>query len=138
DPPGGLRGGQVASAAADGARREARAIDMQIARAALSLPPIEAVHGVLDGLTNRDPATVMAVMSDIADVRLFVDELVVHLRAILLLRSGADARLTDELPAGEVEWLRPRAPKWALRPPMRLLQGVLEALARTRAAQQLQ
>jgi DNA polymerase III subunit gamma/tau len=131
-------GGQVASAVADGAGRAARAIDMQVARAALSLPPIEAVHGVLDGLTNRDPATVMAVMSDIADVRLFVDELVVHLRAILLLRSGADARLTDELPAGEVEWLRQRAPKWSLGPLMRLLQVLSESLARTRDAQQFQ
>ena len=31
-------------------------VDMQVARAALSLPSIEAVRGVLDGLTRRDPA----------------------------------------------------------------------------------
>src|SRR6266540_3099711 len=113
-------------------------VDMQVARAALSLPPIEAVHGVLDGLTNREPAAVMAVMSEIADVRLFVDELVVHLRAILLLRSGADTRLSDALPVGEVAWLSERAPKWSLGPLMRLLQCLSESLARTRDAQQFQ
>ncbi|HET6318064.1 MAG TPA: hypothetical protein VFG86_16540, partial [Chloroflexota bacterium] len=113
-------------------------VDMQVARAALSLPPIEAVHGVLDGLTHRNPATVMAVMSEIADVRLFVDELVMHLRAILLLRSGADTRLGDELPTAEVAWLRERAPAWSLGPLMRLLQTLSESLARTRDAQQFQ
>ncbi len=113
-------------------------VDMEVARAALSLPPIEAVHGVLDGLTYRNPATAMAVMAEIADVRLFVDELVMHLRAILLLRSGADARLSDELPAAEVAWLRERAPVWSLGPLMRLLQTLSESLARTRDAQQFQ
>src|SRR5207302_2664517 len=42
-------------------------IDMAVARAALSLPSIEGVRGVIDGLTRRDPATVMAVMSDTAE-----------------------------------------------------------------------
>ncbi len=113
-------------------------VDMATARAALSLPPVEAVHGVLDGLTHRDPAQVMRVLSDIADFRLFVDELVLHLRAILLLRSGADARLSDELPASEVAWLAERAPAWSLGPLMRLLQCLSESLARTRDAQQFQ
>jgi len=56
-------------------------VDMQVARAALCLPSIEAVRGVLDGLTRRDPAAVMSLVSDVAegggDLRLFVDELVV-------------------------------------------------------------
>ncbi|SRR6266545_2004406 len=117
-------------------------VDMTVARAALSLPSIEAVRGVLDGMTRRDPAAVMAVMADAseggADIRLFVDELVVHLRAVLLLRTGADARLTDELPADEVEWLRERAPSWSVGTLMRLLQTLSESLARTRDAQQFQ
>jgi DNA polymerase-3 subunit gamma/tau len=115
-------------------------IDMTVARAALSLPSIEAVRGVLDGMTRRDAAAVMAVMADAsvggADIRLLVDELVVHLRALLLLRVGADARLTDELPADEVEWLRERAPAWSVGTLMRLLLS--ESLARTRDAQQFQ
>jgi DNA polymerase-3 subunit gamma/tau len=118
------------------------ALDMQLARSALSLPSIEAVRGVLDGLTRRDPAFVMAVVSEIAeggaDLRLFVEELVVHLRAVLLLRSGAEARLTDELPLDEVEWLRERAPAWSIGALMRLLQVLSESLARTRDAQQFQ
>jgi DNA polymerase III subunit gamma/tau len=117
-------------------------VDMQVARAALSLPSIEAVRGVIDGLTRRDPAAVMALMADVAeggaDLRLFVDELVVNLRAVLLLRTGADARLTDELPADEVEWLRERAPAWSVGSLMRLLQTLSESLARTRDAQQFQ
>jgi DNA polymerase-3 subunit gamma/tau len=117
-------------------------IDMTVARAALSLPSIEAVRGVIAGLGERDPAAVMAVVADVAegggDVRLLVEELVVHLRALLLLRSGADARLTDELPPDEVTWLRERAPSWSIGTLMRLLHEFSNALARTRDAQQFQ
>jgi DNA polymerase-3 subunit gamma/tau len=117
-------------------------IDMTVARAALSLPSIEAVRGVIDGMTRRDPSTVMTVLSDAAeggaDLRLFAEELVVHLRALLLLRSGADARLTDELPEDEVAWLRERAPAWSVGALMRLVQTLSESLARTRDAAQFQ
>ena len=113
-----------------------------VARAALSLPSIEAVRGALDGMTRRDPRAVMAVVSDAAeggaDLRLFVEELVLHLRALLLLRTGADARLTDELPDDEVAWLRERAPAWSVGALMRLVQTLSEALARTRDTQQFQ
>jgi DNA polymerase-3 subunit gamma/tau len=84
----------------------------------------------------------MALLSDAAeggtDLRLFAEELVVHLRALLLLRSGADARLTNELPEGEVAWLRERAPAWSVGTLMRLVQTLSEALARTRDAAQFQ
>jgi DNA polymerase-3 subunit gamma/tau len=117
-------------------------IDMGVARAALSLPSIEAVRGAIDGMTRRDPGMVMAVISDAAeggaDLRLFADELVVHLRALLLLRTGADARLTDELPPDEVAWLRKRAPDWSIGALMQLVQTLSDALARTRDAQQFQ
>jgi DNA polymerase III subunit gamma/tau len=117
-------------------------IDMSVARAALSLPSIEAVRGVIDGMTHHDPSTVMAVVADAAeggaDLRLLADELVVHLRALMLLRSGADARLSDELPADEVAWLRERAPAWSLGVLMQLIQTLSDALARTRDASQFQ
>ncbi len=117
-------------------------IDMSVARAALSLPSIEAVRGVIDGMSRRDPSAVMAFISDAAeggaDLRLFAEELVVHLRALLLLRSGADARLSDELPEAEVAWLRERAPAWSVGTLMRLVQTLSEALARTRDAAQFQ
>jgi DNA polymerase III subunit gamma/tau len=117
-------------------------IDMEMARAALSLPSIEAVRGAIDGMSRRDPASLMAVMSDAAeggaDLRLLVDELIVHLRALLLLRTGADARLTDELPTDEVAWLRERAPAWSIGTLMQLVQTLSDALARTRDAQQFQ
>ena len=117
-------------------------IDMAVARAALSLPSIEAVRGAIDGMTRRDPGVVMSVLADAAeggaDLRLFADELVVHLRALMLLRAGADARLTDELPADEVAWLRERAPSWSIGTLMQLVQTLSDALARTRDAQQFQ
>ncbi|MGI9145586.1 MAG: DNA polymerase III subunit gamma/tau [Chloroflexota bacterium] len=117
-------------------------VDMDMARAALSLPAIEAVRGVLDGMTRRDPSTVMALISDAADsgadLRIFTEELVVSLRALLLLRIGTDVRLTDELPEDEVAWLKERAPVWSVGPLMRLVQTLSEALARTRDAQQFQ
>ncbi len=117
-------------------------IDMSVARAALSLPSIEAVRGAIDGMTRRDPSSVMAVLSDAAeggaDLRLFADELVVHLRALMLLRTGADARLADELPHDEVAWLRERAPAWSIGALMQLVQTLSDALARTRDAQQFQ
>ena len=117
-------------------------IDMDVARAALSLPSIEAVRGAIDGMTRHDPAAVMAVVSDAAeggaDLRLLADELVVHLRALMLLRSGADARLADELPAAEVAWLRERAPSWSIGVLMQLIQTLSDALARTRDAAQFQ
>jgi DNA polymerase III subunit gamma/tau len=117
-------------------------IDMDVARAALSLPSIEAVRGTIDGMTRHDAASVMAVMSDAAeggaDLRLFADELIVNLRALLLLRVGADARLTDELPADEVAWLRERAPAWSIGVLMQLVQTLSDALARTRDAAQFQ
>jgi len=62
----------------------------------------------------------------------------VHLRALLLLRTGADARLTDELPADEVGWLRERAPAWSIGALMQLVQTLSDALARTRDAAQFQ
>jgi DNA polymerase-3 subunit gamma/tau len=117
-------------------------VDMAVARAALSLPSIEAVRGVIDGMTRHDPSAVMVLMSDAADggadLRLFAEELVVHLRAVLLLRTGADARLTDELPEDEVAWLRERAAAWSVGALMRLIQTLSDALARTRDAQQFQ
>ena len=117
-------------------------IDMEVARAALSLPAIEAVRGAIDGMTRHDPASVMAVMSDAAeggaDLRLFVDELIMHLRALLLLRAGADARLSDELPQDEVMWLRERAAAWSMGTLMQLVQTLSDALARTRDAAQFQ
>jgi DNA polymerase-3 subunit gamma/tau len=117
-------------------------IDMGVARAALSLPSIEAVRGVIDGMSRRDPGAVMALMSDAAeggaDLRVFAEELVVHLRALLLLRTGADARLGNELPEAEVAWLRERAPAWSVGTLMRLVQTLSEALARTRDAAQFQ
>jgi DNA polymerase-3 subunit gamma/tau len=117
-------------------------IDMDVARAALSLPSIEAVRGAIDGMTRHDAGAVMAVISDAAeggaDLRLLAEELVVHLRALMLLRSGADARLTDELPADEVAWLRERAPAWSIGVLMQLIQTLSDALARTRDAAQFQ
>jgi DNA polymerase-3 subunit gamma/tau len=117
-------------------------VDMAVARAALSLPSIEAVQGVIDGMTQRDPSAVMTLLSDAAeggaDLRLFAEELVVHLRALLLLRTGADARLTDELPEDEVAWLRARAQSWSVGTLMRLIQTLSDALARTRDAAQFQ
>jgi len=117
-------------------------VDMDVARAALSLPSIEAVRGVLDGLTRRDPSSVMAVISDAAeggaDLRLFAEELVIHLRALLMLVTGADVRLNDELPEDEVAWLRERASAWSTGPLMRLVLTLSEALARTRDAAQFQ
>ncbi len=59
-------------------------------------------------------------------------------RALLLVRTGADARLTDELPADEVDWLKARAPAWTVGTLMQLVQTLSEALARTRDAQQFQ
>jgi DNA polymerase-3 subunit gamma/tau len=117
-------------------------IDMEVARAALSLPSIEAVRGAVDAMTRHDPGAVMAVISDAAeggaDLRLFADELIVHLRALMLLRVGADARLTDELPEHEVAWLRERAPSWSVGVLMQLVQTLSDALARTRDAAQFQ
>jgi DNA polymerase III subunit gamma/tau len=117
-------------------------IDMKVARAALSLPSIEAVRGVLDGMTRRDPSAVMAFVSDAAesgaDLRIFAEELVISLRALLVLRTRAEVRLTDELPEDEVAWLKERAPAWSVGTLMRLLQTLSEALARTRDAQQFQ
>ncbi|HEY1297770.1 MAG TPA: DNA polymerase III subunit gamma/tau [Chloroflexota bacterium] len=117
-------------------------IDMEVARAALSLPSIEAVRGAIEGMTRHDAGTVMAVISDAAeggaDLRLFADELIVHLRALMLLRVGADARLTDELPTDEVAWLRERAPHWSIGVLMQLVQTLSDALARTRDAAQFQ
>ena len=60
------------------------------------------------------------------------------MRALLLLRTGADARLTDELPADEVAWLRERAPAWSVGVLMQLVQTLSDALARTRDAAQFQ
>jgi DNA polymerase-3 subunit gamma/tau len=117
-------------------------IDMEVARAALSLPSIEAVRAAIDGMTRHDPGAVMAVISDAAeggaDLRLFADELIVHLRALMLLRTGADARLGDELPEDEVAWLRERAPAWSIGTLMQLVQTLSDALARTRDAAQFQ
>src|SRR5207302_1351621 len=72
------------------------------------------------------------------DLRLFAEELVVYLRALLLLAARADGRLTDELPVDEVEWLRERSSAWSVGALMRLIQTLSDALARTRDAQQFQ
>ena len=117
-------------------------IDLQVARSVLSLPSVEAVRRVLDGLTRRDASAVMAdldaVVAGGADPRLFVEELVTDLRALLLVRSRADARLADEMPAEEADWLRQRAAGWTTGILISLIKELSESLARTRDAQQFQ
>jgi DNA polymerase-3 subunit gamma/tau len=117
-------------------------VDMTLARAALSLPSIEAVRAIIEHLTTRDAAGVMATIADAveggADLRLFAEELVVHLRALLLMRAGAASKLDAELPTAEVEWLRERAGSWPVGSLMRLIQEISTSLARTRDAQQFQ
>ncbi len=118
------------------------AVDMAVARAVLGLPPAEAVHAVVDALGRRDPAAVMAQVGDIAeggaDLRQFVEELVSNLRAILLVRAGADASLSSEFPAEEVAWLRSQASGWTVGALIALIQELTTALSRTRDAQQFQ
>jgi DNA polymerase-3 subunit gamma/tau len=139
---GGLRDAlslldQLGAFAAAGIR-----IDMDVARSVLSLPSAEAVRRVIDGLTRRDASAVMADLDEVvaggADPRLFVEELVTDLRALLLVRSRADARLADEMPAEEAEWLRERAPGWTTGALISLIKDLSESLARTRDAQQFQ
>jgi DNA polymerase III subunit gamma/tau len=117
-------------------------IDMDVARSVLSLPSAEAVRRVIDGLTRRDASAVMADLDEVvaggADPRLFVEELVTDLRALLLVRSRADGRLADEMPAEEAEWLRERAPGWTTGALISLIKELSESLARTRDAQQFQ
>jgi DNA polymerase III gamma/tau subunit len=139
---GGLRDAlslldQLGAFAAAGVR-----IDMDVARSVLSLPSVEAVRRVIDGLTRRDASGVMADLDEVvaggADPRLFVEELVTDLRALLLVRSRADGRLADEMPAEEAEWLRQRAPGWTTGALIGLIKELSESLARTRDAQQFQ
>jgi DNA polymerase III subunit gamma/tau len=118
------------------------AIDMDVARSVLSLPSAEAVRRVIDGLTRRDASAVMADLDEVvaggADPRLFVEELVTDLRALLLVRSRADGRLADEMPAEEADWLRERASGWTTGALISLIKELSESLARTRDAQQFQ
>src|SRR5919202_6672996 len=139
---GGLRDGlslldQLGAFAAAGVR-----IDMDVARSVLSLPSVEAVRRVIHGLTRRDASGVMADLDEVvaggADPRLFVEELVTDLRALLLVRSRADGRLAEEMPAEEAEWLRERAPGWTTGALIGLIKELSESLARTRDAQQFQ
>jgi DNA polymerase-3 subunit gamma/tau len=139
---GGLRDAlslldQLAAFAAAGV-----AIDMDVARSVLSLPSVEAVRRVVDGLSRRDASAVMADLDEViaggADPRLFVEELVINLRALLLVRSRADARLADEMPAEEADWLRERASGWTSGALIGLIQELSNALARTRDAQQFE
>jgi DNA polymerase-3 subunit gamma/tau len=139
---GGLRDAlslldQLGAFAAAGIR-----IDMDVARSVLSLPSAEAVRRVIDGLTRRDASAVMADLDEVvaggADPRLFVEELVTDLRALLLVRSRADGRLADEMPAEEADWLRERAPGWTTGALISLIKELSESLARTRDAQQFQ
>ncbi len=117
-------------------------VDMAVARAVLGLPPAEAVRGALEALGQRNPAGVMSITTDIAeggaDLRQFVDELVTNLRALLLVRSGADASLAAEFPFEDVVWLRAQAPAWTVGSLISLIQELTTALSRTRDAQQFQ
>ncbi len=117
-------------------------VDMAVARAVLGLPPAEAVRGAVEALGRRDPATVMGVVAEIAeggaDLRQFVDELVSNLRALLLMRSGADASLASEFPFEDLVWLRSQAPSWTVGGLIALVRDLATALARTRDAQQFQ
>src|SRR3989442_2909652 len=70
-------------------------IDMAVARAALSLPSIEAVRGAIDGMTRREPSTVMAGISDPAEcgaaLRWVCEKPGLQRRALILLRTSGDA-----------------------------------------------
>ncbi len=117
-------------------------VDMAVAQSVLGLPAAETVHAVVAGLTRRDAATVMAQVADVAeggaDLRQFVEELITAMRALLLVRAGADARLATELPADDVERLRRLAPSWTVGGLSAPIQELTNALARTRDAQQFQ
>ncbi len=117
-------------------------VDMGVARAVLGLPPAEAVRAVVEALGRRDAAAALTQVADLAeggaDLRQVVDELVAHLRGVLLVRAGAEAPLAVEFPAEDLVWLRAQAPEWPTGGLMVLVQELSAALGRTRDAQQFQ
>lgn len=117
-------------------------VDMGVARAVLGLPPLEAVRDVLDALTRHDSAHLMQQLLDLgqggADMRQFVEELLVHLRALLVIRAGAPRALSSEFSADELEWLQAQASSWPMAVLTTVIQEVSTALARIRDAQQFQ
>jgi DNA polymerase-3 subunit gamma/tau len=117
-------------------------VDMQVARAVLGLPPVEAVRAVIEALGRHDAADLMARISDMAeggaDLRQFVEELAANLRAILIARAGGESTLASEFSAEELAWLCQQAPAWTVGSLIALVQELTNALARTRDSQQFQ
>lgn len=117
-------------------------VDMAVARAVLGLPPVETVQHLVEALGRRDGAVALGTLLDVAeggaDLRQLVEELAARLRALLLMRSGAEQSLGSEYSREELAWLRERSDQWTLGALMALVQELTTALARTRDAQQFQ
>lgn len=117
-------------------------ITMDIARAALGLPPAEAVALLLEGLAERRPERVLTCWLDVeeggADARQLAEELVRSLRLLLVIRSGAEGSLRAEVGEQELTWLREQARAWTVGGLIRLTRELSTSLARTRDAQQFQ
>lgn len=117
-------------------------VDMAVARSVLGLPPIETVHSIAEQLGQRNAASVMSQLLEVAeggaDLRQLVEELAARLRGLLLVCSGAEHALAGEFAAEELRWLREQSAYWTVGALLKLVQELTTALARTRDTQQFQ
>ncbi len=111
-------------------------IDLETCRAALGLPDLEAVRGLLECLERREGAAAVILLADVLEggtqLRQFLTEALAHMRGLFMVRAGAAAALGDEFPPDEVEWLQEHAGGWDLSLLAEVLRRVSEMVAQDR------
>ncbi|MBI4213732.1 MAG: DNA polymerase III subunit gamma/tau [Chloroflexi bacterium] len=102
-------------------------VTMEEARTVLGLARGDALRSYLDALSVGDAPRALQLVEDLADegadLRQFLDELLVYLRGTLLSRSGAASALETSFGPEERGWLSEIAQRWA---PGQIL-GILRA-----------
>lgn len=90
-------------------------VTLEAARRVLGLVRGDAIRSVIDALARRDSRRALQVIEDVAqegaDLRQFLGEVLLELRAALLLRAGAEEAV--DLGVEERAWLQSVAQQWA-------------------------
>lgn len=117
-------------------------VDMEVAQMVLALAPEGTAQRFIEALMDRDAPLALSLLSQVADggadLRLLLDEIVEHLRGVLVARAGGGASLSATFTTEEASWLRETAAGWDLAEILAATRAFAEIQARGRDSNRLQ
>ena len=117
-------------------------VDLAALHEVLGISDRAAVRKLLEALGRGEPARALESLVELAsggaDLRLFAADLASDLRGLLFAGAGASQVLRSEFSAEDLAWFEAEAGNWQPATLNRLLQSVVDALARIRDGGQFQ